>query len=120
MDEKKLKLIPVREIQRTQKAVTVEWVIKGALKRGTLPAEKVSGETVDEPTLDAAVPYGVPWGEMTIKRFDGADLEKALHAADIWTAEEAMKSAAKVVGVLQELYCLHLGSLIEFAAKYKS
>jgi len=116
MEDKKPKLIPVRLVQQTGKSALVEWTAKGILKRGLLPAEMVA-DKLDQEVLDTAVPYGVPWADMPIKPFTGQDLEKALHDAEIWTAEQAMANAQKVIGALQTLYLVHLGSLVEFAAK---
>ena len=118
MDKEKPKLIPVRLVEQTGKSALVEWSVKGSLKRGSIPVDKVA-EKVDQDVLDAAVPYGVPWSAMLIKQFTGEDLEKAMHDADIWTVEQAYKNARKVVGALQALYLVHLGSLLEFAVSIK-
>jgi hypothetical protein len=119
MAETKSKLIPVRLVSQTGKNALVEWVAKGAVKRGYLPADKVTSDKLDQELLEAAAPYGIPWAEMPFKAFTGADLEKALHNADIWTEEQVRTNAQKVIGALQTLYLVHLGSLVEFAAKYK-
>jgi hypothetical protein len=116
---KQPKLIPVRVVSQTGASATVEWFVKGAVKRGTLPIEKVTGDKLDQELLDAAVPYGIPWAEMAIKSYTGEQFQDAMYKADLWTDEQVRKNAQKVIGVLQELYRLHLGSISEFAAKYQ-
>jgi hypothetical protein len=115
----KSKSIPVQPALQIGKSTVYEWQVKGAVKRGILPPEKVIDGKVDQELLEAAIPYGVPWAEMPIKPFTGEQLEKALHDADLWTAEQVMKNARKAIGALQTLYLVHLGSLVEFAAKYE-
>jgi hypothetical protein len=116
--EKSIKLLPVRVMSITGKSALVEWVDKGGVHRASLPADKV-GEKVDQELLDAAPPFGVPWAELPIKPFTGKELQAALYAAGLWTAEDVMTRPQVVIGALQGLLWLHLGSLVEFAAKHK-
>jgi len=118
MTEQKTKLIPVKVLSSSGKSTLVEWLEKDGLHRASLPAEKVA-EKVDQELLDAAMPYGVPWADAKIKPFTGAELQAALYAAGVWTAEDVMNKPQLVIGALQGLLWLHLGSLVEFAAKYK-
>ena len=117
MAEKQPKLIPVRQVSETGKSVLVEWQDKHGLHRASLPAPV--GEKVDQELLDAAPPYGVPWADAPIKAFTGDELQAALYAAGMWTSEDVMKQPQRVIGALQYLYYVHLGSLVEFAAKHK-
>jgi len=116
--EKSIKLLPVRVMSITGKSALVEWVDKGGVHRASLPADKV-GEKVDQELLDAAPSYGVPWADLPIKPFTGKELQAALYAAGLWTAEDVMTRPQVVIGALQGLLWLHLGSLVEFAAKHK-
>ena len=116
--EKSTKLIPVRLVSQTGKSALVEWQDKKGLHRASIPAEKVA-EKIDLELLEAAPAYGVPWADMPIKPFTGEQFQAALYAADIWTEEQARLNAKKVIGALQALYMVHLGSLVEFAAKHK-
>jgi hypothetical protein len=56
---------------------------------------------------------------MPIKPFTGSDFEKALQDVELWTAEDLIANPQKAIGALQTLYGVHLGSIVEFAAKYK-
>jgi len=118
MDEKKTKTIPVRLVSQSGKSALVEWTEKDGLHRASIPADKVA-DKVDLELLDAAPPYGVPWAEAKIKPFTGSELQAALYAAGVWTAEDALNKPQLVIGALQGLLWVHLGSLVEFAAKYK-
>ena len=118
MDEKKTKLTPVVQVSQTGKSVLVEWRDKKGLHRASIPLDKFA-DKVDQELLEAAPPYGVPWAEAPIKAMTGDDLQAALYAAGVWTSEDVLKQPQKVIGALQYLYWVHLGSLVEFAAKYK-
>ena len=115
--ELKPKLTPVRVLSTTGKSALVEWTEKDGLHRASLPADKVA-DKVDQELLDAAPPFGVPWAEMPIKPFTGRELQAALYAAGLWTDEDVMSRPQAVIGALQGLLWLHLGSLVEFAAKF--
>ena len=120
MEESKLKikLIPVQVVSTTGKSTLVEWQDKKGLHRASLPNEAVS-EKVDQELLEAAPPYGVPWALAPIKAFTGDDLQAALYAAGVWTSEDVMNQPKKVIGALQYLYYVHLGSLVEYASRHK-
>jgi hypothetical protein len=120
MDEKKTqsKLIPVRLVGTTGKSALVEWLDKKSLHRASLPIEKVA-DKIDLELLEAAPAFGVPWADMPIKSVTGEQLQAAMYAAGFWTDQDVMKRAPEIFGVLQALLGLHLGSLVEFAAKYK-
>jgi len=115
----KTKQVPYRVVSQTDKSALVEWFVKGAVKRGTLPIEKVPGDKIDQELLDAAIPYGVPWAEMPIKQFTGDQFQDAMYKADLWTQEQVCLNAQKVIGVLITLYRVHLASMVEFAASRK-
>jgi len=116
---KQAKPIPVKLILQSSKSAVYEWVIKGVVKRGILPVDKVIDGKIDQELMEAAAPYGIPWADMPIKTFTGEQFQDAMYKADLWTDEQVRKNAQKVIGVLQELYRLHLGSISEFAAKYQ-
>lgn len=116
---KQTKFIPVKQVFQTGKSGVYEWQVKGVVKRGILPVDKVIDGKIDQELMEAAAPYGVPWADMPIKQFTGEQFEKALHEADIWTDEQLRKNAQKVIGALQALYMVHLGNISEFAAKYQ-
>ena len=119
MDEKKpTKQTPVTVVSQSGKSVVVEWHDKKGLHRASIPTDKLA-EKVDQELLEAAPPYGVPWADAPIKALTGDDLQAALYAAGVWTCEDVQKQPQKVIGALQYLYWVHLGSLVEFAAKHK-
>lgn len=118
MDEKKTKQTPVTVVSQSGKSAVVEWHDKKGLHRASIPADLIA-EKVDQELLEAAPPYGVPWADAPIKALTGDDLQAALYAAGVWTSEDVQKQPQKAIGALQYLYWVHLGSLVEFAAKYK-
>lgn len=116
--EQKTKLIPVRTVSTTGKSSVVEYLDKEGLHRVSIPSSAVA-DKVDLELLEAAPAYGVPWAEMSIKPFTGKELQAALYAAGVWTADDVMRRPQLVIGALQGLLWLHLGSLVEFAASKK-
>lgn len=118
MEKEKTKLTPVRLVNTTGKSALVEWLERDGLHRASLPIDKVA-EKVDQDLLDAAHPYGVRWGDAPIKPVSGKELQAALYAAGIWTADDLMTRPQLAIGALQALLWLHLGSLVEYAAKQK-
>ena len=118
-DEKKsIKLIPVRQVSTSGKSTVVEYLDKKGLHRVYVPSEKVA-DKLDLELLEAAPAYGISWADMPIKPVSGDELQAALYAAGVWTDKDLRKQAPIVVGVLQALYQLHLGSLVEFAERNK-
>jgi hypothetical protein len=120
MSEKQPKPVSVKTISVTGKVAVVETVDKKGVHRFSLPSAKVVDGKVDAETIEAAIPYGIPWADMPIKVFTGEELQAALYASGYWTEQDVLKRAPEIIGVLQALYRVHLGSLVEFAAKYKS
>lgn len=118
MADKQTKLIPVRVVSTTGKSALVEWLDKKGIHRASLPVELVA-DKLDLDTLEAAPPYGVPWADMPIKSITGDELQAALYAAGFWTAEDVNKRAPEIIGILQALQWVHLGRLVEYAAKHK-
>ena len=121
MDEKKpIRQTPVHEFAATDKVSSVEWVDKKGVHRGLIPAGKVVNGKVDQDTLDAAIPYGIPWAEFPLPKLTGEDLQAAMYAAELRAPEDVLRQPQRVIGALQHLYKMHLRSLLEFAAKYET
>ena len=119
-DELKVKQkrpIPVRVLSLSPAAAVVEWSEKGALKRATLQAKDLQGDSVDPDVLATAIPYGLAWEEVKFNQPTTAQVANALRAAGIWTKHDLFTRPQAAVGVLQALYGIDLGALIEFADK---
>jgi hypothetical protein len=118
MVDKQPKQVPVKLVSTTGKSAIVEWLEKDGLHRASLPADKVAPK-MDQELLDAAPAWGVPWADMPIRQYTGKELQAAMYAAGMWTPEDVMRRAPEMIGILQALLGVHLGSLVEYAAKYK-
>jgi hypothetical protein len=95
----------------------VEWQNDTGLFRATIPVKKLVDGQADPAILEAGIPYGLPWEELEFSAPTGAELAQALRAAGIWTKQDLFSRPKVAVGVLQSLYSVDLGKLIEFATK---
>ena len=108
--------VAVKVLKTEGASSLVEWVADGAAQRVFVPAAKVKGGVVAENVLSKGVPYGVPWGDIKLPALDiAAALEKALHNAGIWTAEDLSKNQRAARGAVQAALQLHLGAVNSFA-----
>lgn len=94
--------IQVRVIEKHGKAALVEWE---GLHRTLVPTDALEGmgggmAMVCPAVLDAGVPWGAPWGEVS---FEGAAerFERELHRLGIWTGEDARAKPSRVLTALQ-------------------
>jgi len=114
---KKKKLIPVRVIYNHGKTSLVEWEANG-LHRAFIPVDQAQEGKVDAEVLETGMPYGLPW-EKYIKptTVTPEQLANALRVAGIWTKEDLWNNPQSVMGAIQGVVGIHLGSLVEAVEK---
>ena len=108
--------VAVKVLKAQGASALVEWVADGEAHRAFVPAAKVKAGLVAESVLGKGVPYGIPWRDIKLPALDiAAALEKALHNAGIWTAEDLSKNQRAAHGAVQAALGLHLGAVNQFA-----
>jgi hypothetical protein len=96
----------------------VQYEIDGVLKRCYVPAHKVENSFVLDTVLASGIPYGFPWEEVQI-HFDMQLFSREMHNADLWTAEDVLRSPKKVTGVLRKIFEDNFRAVLETAVREK-
>lgn len=109
---------PVNVINSRGKSAIVEWVEDGKAFRKIVPTKDIKDGSVEEKTLDKCPDYGISWSKEVRMSASSEDLEKELHNAGIWTAEDALRNAKAIIGALNAAYKTDLASIIGAAKKY--
>jgi hypothetical protein len=100
---KKRKLLKVTVLARQGQSVLVEWT-DGGTRRGYVPADELEDGKVAKDVLEAALPYGVPWGAFVdFSRLTPEEFEAKLRAMGIWTIADLERQPRMVARVLGDL-----------------
>jgi len=129
MVDKKVRIVPVKEISRVGEAILVEWNDGKALHRATIPVDLSPEQaeiTVDSEILGVAkdvlekgIPYGVPWLDVLKLSANLPDLVDGLHNAGIWTSHDVQTHARELHGIIQAFYGVDVAAVITVANTYK-
>jgi len=91
----KRKLVDVTVVAQEGQAALVQWAVPGSasVARGVLPVDAVEKGKCDAAALDAAKPYGVPWGKLVTDLLEKLDvspqrIQDALYGHGIWTVAD--------------------------------
>ena len=114
----KAKAVPVTIIRVTGEGALVEYAERGEPRRVTIPASLVRDGKAEDETLEAGVPYGIPWERLETAKVTPASIARALRNAGIWTCEDLSKNPKAAVGALQAAYRVDLGRLNAFATEF--
>jgi hypothetical protein len=117
-EEPKKEPIQVQIVASRGKSAVVEWVEDGEAFRKIVPKYKMKGNEIDEDTLGKAPDYGVPWAKEIKLSASAKELEKALHNAGVWTAEDATKKPQAIIGAINTAYKTDLAAILRAAKKY--
>lgn len=85
------------------KSTLVEYMVDEMLYRKYVPTEKVLANFVEDEVLASGINYGFPWEEMDIK-FDMRRFAIEMQNAELWTAQDVLKSPQKLTGVLRKVF----------------
>lgn len=99
-------------IKRDREAALVEYVENGEVKRKIIPRSAVNENgQIDSFELETGIPYGIAWGDYLQLEATPKDIERALHNAGIWTAEDLRTKQQVAIGAIQTALSIHLGTL---------
>jgi hypothetical protein len=106
----------IKVVDRDGKAVVVEWVDNGRLKRGVLPAKDVKrGKYTTKTALRRAAPYGLPWEELVQLRATSEDLAEQLRKRGIWNLEDLWSKGEEVQAAIMATYRVDMFELRKLA-----
>ncbi len=112
-------MINIKIISRRKQSALIEFTKNDRLQRVTVPVKDIVDNQVSDYKLKAAIPYGVEWSEMITLKATSQDLERNLRRAGIWTKEDALQNANRVLGVIQATYQVDLGAILKIAKGVK-
>lgn len=108
-------MIEVKIIQQRGQSVLVEWVDGRLLRRATIPADVIVEGRVGADILEMGIPYGVDWSKLIELDATPKKLDQRLKQVGIWTAEDALKNADRLLGAIQAAYSVDLGKIMSIA-----
>jgi hypothetical protein len=114
----KPKAVPVTVVRVTGEGALVEYADRGEPRRVTIPASLVRDGKAEGETLEAGVPYGVPWERLETAKVTPASIARALRNAGIWTCDDLRTKQMAAIGALQAVYGVDVGKLNTFATEF--
>jgi hypothetical protein len=112
-------MIEVKIISQRGQSALVEYIEGGKLKRATIQVGDIREGQVSLYKLHLGISYGVEWAKYITLQATPEQLQENLRRAGVWTKEDALTNAAKVLGVIQATYQLDLGTLLRIAKEVK-
>jgi hypothetical protein len=112
-------MIEVKIISQRGQSALVEYHEGDKLKRATIPMADIMDNKVSSYKLHLGISYGVEWAKYVTLQATPEQLQENLRRAGIWTKEDALTNAGKVLGVIQATYQLDLGTLLRIAKEVK-
>lgn len=113
LDSHKTPVTIIRKSQRGESAL-VQYERNSMATRCTVPAAQIVDSMVADQVLAAGIPYGFPWEDIQLT-FDTPKFANELHQADVWTAEDLLKSPQKLWSALRAALAENLSSVLEIA-----
>ena len=114
------RLVEIKMIRLAGKTALVEWNTKAGLQRATIPAASLLPDSrADADTLEAGIPYDLPWEEIVSLEATPEAFAAALRANGIWTKKDLEGNVRAVMGVLQSVYGLDLAHLLRAAGEHE-
>lgn len=118
--KRKAKALTVRVVASKGQSVLVEWPAGNDLKRAFVPADQVQDDKAEAETLEAGIPYGVPWAELVdMSAATPANFQAEMHRHGIWTVAD-LEAQPKVIRRVTDIITgINLGALHSAAKKYE-
>lgn len=106
----------VKTLKIKGQAALVEWD-DGALRRGTVPAESLRNDQVDDDVLAMAIPHGEPW-TLIIGDIEATPqaVEDELHKRGVWTAQDLLSKRGAARDAIATAIGADAAKLIRYAA----
>jgi tryptophan synthase alpha subunit len=115
----KSKAVLVNVIERKGESALVEWIVSGIPRRAFIPAVEIIEDQAPIDILEAGVPYGVDWENITLEA-SAAALAINLRRNNIWTSADLQANVQVVLGCIQATYGVDLAKLAQYAASKKT
>jgi hypothetical protein len=109
----------VKIISRQGQSALVEFTKNDRLQRATVPVEDIVDSQISDYKLKLGIPYGIEWSKYIKLEATPQDLEQNLRRAGIWTKQDALTNAQRVLGAIQKTYQVDLGTLLRIAKEAK-
>lgn len=109
----------VKIISKRGQSALIEYIKDTRLKRVTVPVGDIVDDQISERKLKMGIPYGVEWSQKIKLSASSQDLEQNLRRVGIWTKEDALGNANKVLGAIQATYQVDLGAILRIAKGVK-
>lgn len=114
----KSKVVLVNVIERKGESALVEWIVGGIPRRAFIPAVEIVEGMAPADVLEAGVPYGVDWENVTLEA-SAATLAINLRRNGIWTSADLAANIQTAYGCIQATYGVDLAKLAQYAASQK-
>jgi len=112
-------MITIKVISQRGQSALVEYIKDGVLKRVTIPTKDIVDGQISNYKLKLGIPYGIEWSKYIRLDATPQDLEQNLRRAGIWTKEDALQNAQRVLGAIQATYQVDLGAIMRIAKEAK-
>lgn len=109
----------IKIISKRKQSALVEFIKSGELQRVTVPLADIVDGQISDYKLKLGIPYGIEWSKYITLDATPQDLEQNLRRVGIWTKEDALNNAQRVLGAIQATYQLDLGTLLRIAKEAK-
>lgn len=109
----------IKIISRRKQSALVEFIKNDRLQRATVPVGDIVEDQISDYKLKLAIPYGIEWSKYIRLEATPQDLEQNLRRVGIWTKEDALNNAQRVLGAIQATYQVDLGTLLRIAKEAK-
>lgn len=109
----------IKIISRRGQSALVEYLKSGKLQRATVPVADIADDQISDYKLKLGIPYGIEWSKYVRLEATSQDLEQNLRRVGIWTKEDALNNAQRVLGAIQATYQIDLGTLLRIAKEAK-
>jgi hypothetical protein len=112
-------MITVKIISQRGQSALVEFIKNDRLQRATVPVRDIVDDQISDYKLKLGIPYGIEWSKYITLQATPEDLEQNLRRVGIWTKQDALKNAQRVLGAIQATYGTDLGTLLRIAKEAK-
>lgn len=122
----KRKMVDVGVVAKEGQAALVQWVVPDSksLARGVLPVDAIEDGKCDVAALEAAKPYGVPWGKLVVDLLEKLDvspehIEAALYGNGIWTVADIEGNTVGAMRAISSITAPIVPALHGFGREYE-
>lgn len=111
-------MMPVKLLARREQSALVQWLDRGEINRGYVPASSIEDDMVNTTDLELAIPYGLPWAGLITLNATPEKLAHELRRVGIWTYDDLVKNGQGAIGAIQRVYGIDYGRLKQAALEF--